>query len=227
MSVVEHAVFLRRLKDANWPLEVFYDVGASIGRWSVEAQTVFPEARFERFEPLLGKHAPLDTSTRHELVRQGGLHAVALSDIGGVAKIKVLGNLGVGSSILVLDSDYRKDTTFVTCELARMDDFIAERNLPKPDFIKLDTQAAELKVLRGAVETLKHSKLLLTETWMRRVYGPETPLFHELANFLYEQNYVLFEMLSLQEGRDADGTLRWFDAVFVNKTFASFPSGML
>jgi FkbM family methyltransferase len=227
MSVADQATFLQRLKATDWELDVFFDVGASIGGWSVEAQAVYPDARFEMFEPLAGRYEPLDRIARHSLVRNGRLHPVALSDVGGTDKIKVLGNVGEGSSILLLDSDYRKNTTFLECEVARMDDIIAERNLPKPDFIKLDTQAAELKVLKGALEALKTNKFLLAETWMRRVYGPETPLFHELASFLYGQNYVLFEMLSLQEGRDPDGTLRWFDAVFINKAFARFPSAGL
>lgn len=226
MSVVDHAAFLQRLKKNDWSLNVFYDVGASIGRWSIGAQSVYTDARFEMFEPLTGKYEPLDRAARHASVRNGRLHPVALSDANGVNTIKVLGNVGVGSSILLLDSDYRKNMTFVECEVFRMDDIIAERNLPKPDFIKLDTQAAELRVLKGAVQSLKTNKFLLAETWMRRVYGPETPLFHELASFLYAQNYVLFEMLSLEEGRDSDGSLRWFDAVFINKVFGRFPSAL-
>lgn len=103
-----------------------------------------------------------------------------------------------------------------------MDDFVKINNLPFPDFIKLDTQASEMKILKGALESLKNAKYLLCETWIRKVYGPETPLFHELTTFLYAHNYVLFEMLSLDEGRDSDQTLRWFDAVFINKSHSPF-----
>jgi hypothetical protein len=152
---------------------------------------------------------------------------VALSDQTGSSKIKILGGNGVGSSLLVLKPDYKKDFPIIDVECARLDDIVAKRGLPSPDFIKLDTQAGELKVLRGATETLKSNKFILLETWMRRVYGPENPLFHEVASFLYSQNYVLFDMLSLDEGRDPDGTLRWFDAVFINRSVSRFPSGML
>lgn len=104
---------------------------------------------------------------------------------------------------------------------------MAKRQLPQPDFLKLDTQAAELKILKGAVKTLHKTQFILLETWARRVYGPETPLFHEVAAWLYQQDFVLYEILSLDEGRDADGTLRWFDAVFVNKANSQFPKWML
>jgi len=227
MSVVDHAAFLGRLHRNGHQLNVFYDVGASIGRWSCEAQKVYPDARYELFEPLAGRYAELDQAAQYDKLRNYSLHRVGLSNESGSSRIKILGNRGVGSSILILDSDYRKDTKFVDVELYTMDEYVSSNGLLKPDFIKLDTQAAELKVLAGAKECLKSCQFVLLETWARRVYGPETPLFHEIADFLYRLDYCLFEILSLSEGRDTDGTLRWFDAVFINKAFSKFPRGML
>lgn len=226
MSVVEHASLLKRLSGEGWDLNVLYDVGANIGRWSIEAQRALPGARFELFEPLVGRYQPVDDAVRFSQLRDYGLHPVALSDENKIGKLKLLGNNGVGSSILILAADFRKDTQFIDCEYARLDDIVASKGLRAPDFIKLDTQASELKVLRGATETLKKNKFVLVETWMRRCYGPETPLFHELANFLYEHDYILYEII-LTEGRDPDGTLRWFDAVFQNKAVSKFDPALL
>ncbi|MDT9199434.1 FkbM family methyltransferase [Limnospira fusiformis KN01] len=222
MSVLDHAKFLSRLKKNGIELNVFFDVGSNIGLWSCEAQKVYQEAKFHCFEPLIGKQPELDFASRYSELNNYTLYPIALSDYSGTAKIKVLGDRGVGSSILILDSDYRKNTTFIDVDVYTMDDFVKINNLPFPDFIKLDTQASEMKILKGALESLKNAKYLLCETWIRKVYGPETPLFHELTTFLYAHNYVLFEMLSLDEGRDSDQTLRWFDAVFINKSHSPF-----
>jgi len=221
---VDHGPFLERLKANGWNFDVFYDIGANIGEWSRETQKIYPDSRFEMFEPLIGKNPDLDTNAIHSQVRNGALHATALGDVSRPAQFKVLGDQGVGSSLLVLEPDFRKNIQIIDVDCYRLDDFVRAKSLPSPDFIKIDTQAGELKVLRGAAETLKSNKFILLETWMRRVYGPENPLFHELASFLYDQNYVLFEMLSLNEGRDPDGTLRWFDAVFVNRNVSKFKS---
>ncbi|NES88381.1 MAG: FkbM family methyltransferase [Okeania sp. SIO2B9] len=218
---------MSRLKDNGTELNTFYDVGSNIGLWSVEAQKVYPQANFQCFEPLAGKYPELDASSRYSQLNNYTLHSVALSDRSGTSKMKILGNRGVGSSILIVDSDYRKDIKIVDVDAFKMDDILNKHNLPLPDFIKLDTQAGEMKVLKGAEETLKYAKYLLCETWMRRVYRPETPLFHELAVYLYSLDYVLFEILSLDDGRDSDMTLRWFDAVFINKSHSSFPKTML
>jgi FkbM family methyltransferase len=227
MSVLHHASLLADLKRRGFVFETLFDVGANIGRWSHEAQKVFPDARFELFEPLAGRYAEVDSRSMVAAIPRATLHPVALSDTNGEGEIKILGGTGVGSSILVLEGDRKKDITIIPCEYRRLDDLVAEHGWPQVDFLKLDTQAAELKVLKGAVETLKKTQFLLLESWARRVYGPETPLFHELADWLYTHDFVLYDVLSLEDGRDTDGTLRWFDAVFVNKSASSFPKWML
>jgi FkbM family methyltransferase len=49
---------------------------------------------------------------------------------------------------------------FVTFEtrVERLDELIAERKWPAPDFIKVDTEGVELAVLKGAVNTLSKNK---------------------------------------------------------------------
>lgn len=230
MSIRDHSVFLRDLKSRGFVFDCIYDVGANIGNWSKEAAKIFPNARFELFEPLAGRYRDVDDRSVAATISGATLHSVALADINSMGEIKILDKNGAGSSILVLESDRAKDIPIMSCEYCRLDDFILENNLPQPEFIKLDTQASELKVLKGGEMTLMHTQFILTETWTRRVYGPETPLFQELSDWLYDHDFVLYELLSLEDGRDSDGTLRWFDAVFVNKRFrtsvGNFPGWM-
>ena len=227
MSVIDHSQFLSRLKLQGFEFPVFYDVGANVGLWTVETQKIFPDSRYELFEPLYGLHGSIESGSRVKGNPNARMHPVALSDETKRGTIKILGNNGVGSSILVMDFDAKKGIEIVECDFYRMDDLVQEYDLPPPDFIKLDTQASELKVLQGGVQTIGHAKFILLETWMRRVYGPATPLFHELSSWLYQHGFVLYEILNLDDGRDADGTLRWFDAVYINKSASTFPKWML
>lgn len=228
MSAADHIDFLKRLKAQGHEFEVIYDVGSNIGEWSVDVQELFPNARFDLFEALAGRFADIDDNLMTDRLRDGALHPVALSDRNGMGDIKILDVGGQGSSIIVHPNDRkREDMRVVPCTLARMDDYVAQNGLRQPDFIKLDTQASELKVLKGAEYTIQGAKFILAETWMRRVYGPGTPMFQELAAWLYERDFVLFDMLLNDAGRDADGTLRWLDAVYIHKSASAFPKNLL
>ncbi len=227
MSVSDHARFVSLLRERGFDVSVFYDVGANIGTWSVNVQDCVPDGHFELFEPLAGRVAEVDEGSLLPKLRSANLHSVALSDETCDGEIKILGDAGVGSSILVLPGDRTRDIKIIPCEMIQLDEYVVRERLKQPDFIKLDTQAAELKVLKGAEQTIRGTKFILLETWMRRVYGPDTPLFHEITDWLYAHNFVLYEVLIHEDGRDADGTLRWFDAVYINKSVSSFPSAML
>lgn len=228
MSADAHIDFLKRLKNQSYDFQVIYDIGANIGEWSVDVQELFPDTRFELFEPLIGQFADLDANLMTSRLRDASMHPVALSDQNGEGDIKILDRGGLGSSILVHPNDrVREDIQVIPCELARLDDYVAHLNLRRPDFIKIDTQASELKVLKGAENTIRSAQFILLETWMRRIYGVETPMFQEIATWLYERDFVLYEFLITDAGRDADGTLRWLDAVYVNKSASAFPKDLL
>lgn len=223
MTMIDHFKFLRDLQSSGYSFNVIFDIGANIGVWSREVQKIFPNARFEMFEPLIGQNQETTASAVFGQIPNSRLHSVALSDKNSTAKFKILDRLGVGSSLLVLESDHKKDIKIISCDTARLDDFVEINRLPQPDFMKLDTQGSELKILKGSVETLKNTSFLLVETWARRGYGPETPLFHELSDWLYGQGFILFDMLSLDDGRESNGEIRWFDALFIRKDLSISP----
>jgi FkbM family methyltransferase len=105
MSVFDQSRLLQRLKEQGYSFEVVFDVGASIGRWTREVQTVFPDARFELFEPLAGRVPEVDNASLVGQLMHATLHPVALSDRTGQGEIKFLAANGVGSSILILEGD--------------------------------------------------------------------------------------------------------------------------
>ena len=63
-----------------------------------------------------------------------------------------------------------------------------------PDFIKIDTQGAELEILRGGEKILRHgAPLVLAETWCAEVYTG-APLTHEVMDFMYKLGYQVFDL---------------------------------
>lgn len=63
-----------------------------------------------------------------------------------------------------------------------------------PDFIKIDTQGAELKILRGAEQLLRKGRpLVLTETWCTEVYEG-SPLTHDVMSYMDGLGYQVFDI---------------------------------
>jgi FkbM family methyltransferase len=64
------------------------------------------------------------------------------------------------------------------------------KNLPPPDFIKLDTQGSELDILRGAPAVLKTTTLVEAEVEFIPAYEGQ-PLFHQVFEFMLDHGFEL------------------------------------
>jgi hypothetical protein len=54
---------IKRLKSQDVELNIFYDVGANNGSWTVGAQNIFSNAKFELFEPLYGRFGTIESNS--------------------------------------------------------------------------------------------------------------------------------------------------------------------
>lgn len=107
-------------------------------------------------------------------------------------KFYVASNEGASSSILALSENHGFEKTglsmtqeiFLT--MRTLDDLLVENQIENFSHWVVDVQGAELKVLTGAVTSLKHATSLEIEVSTREVYKDGVQ-FLELKNFLGEQ----------------------------------------
>jgi len=138
------AVILRaRLK----PRDIFVDVGANVGYFSLLAATRC--ARVISFEPNPACASVLEENISLNLVKNVDVRRVALSDHCGSADLYfgIPGNLGAAS----FKTD-RGDKVLVPLETL-------ERAMSgiTPSLIKIDVEGSELAVLRGAISILQRT----------------------------------------------------------------------
>lgn len=106
-------------------------------------------------------------------------------------------------------------------QTTRLDDV---PELPRPDFIKLDIQGAELSVLRHGRETLRRAIVVECEVLFVPLYRDQ-PLFGDLQVFMRNEGFLFHRFMDLT-GRSfrpfpiADASMPvsqplWADAVFV------------
>jgi FkbM family methyltransferase len=205
----------RHLKNLGLDLARFFDVGASIGRWSSRVSVDFPHATFNLFEPLID-HAPSyrlkmeTTLARHPNFR---LHKTALGPECKRTWMYLYPENLVGSTALPLGST-PAGAQRVEVDMLTLDYVVKEFRLPVPQVIKMDTQGCELNILEGATRTLPEVEVLLLECWLTRAYGESTPLLFEVAEWLRQFDFHLWDLGNAW--RDAEGVLVAQDCLFLN-----------
>lgn len=205
---------LRQLQKIGVEPRHFFDIGACNGAWTRFVQLDFPNARFDMFEPL-SDHAPILRKRLDETVdgKRCWLHKIALGSETKRTTMFVYPDNPAASTALELGFQ-PEDANPIEIEMMTVDDAVDKLALPTPDVIKMDTQGCELNILKGARKILPHVQVLLLECWLKRAYGPKTPLLLEVAEWLREFDFHLVE---LGDGwRDENGTLGSQDCFFLN-----------
>jgi len=159
------------------------DIGANIGNHSVYFSKflfdkVFSfEANFKNFI-LLNQNKKFNGFDDNKLITQ----YAALSDGHYAYKSReIFGNMG-GS--VILEGEGNEITK-------KIDDF----NLPKIDFIKIDVEGHELKVLLGAVNLIEKD---FPDIWLECIEKLGTN-FSEINSFLSSKNYMLVNEYSVMK----------------------------
>lgn len=217
----------RAIKAAGYSFPVVYDVGGSNGAWVSIMRKVFPESRFEIFEPL----AEINPDYRKILSHLKGthqesyLHPIAIGERDGTTTINIYDDPSASTTLKVWRgwrAWFRGQIRPTKVPVRSIDSIVASRMCAAPDLIKIDIQGGELAALKGARQTLPGVKFLMLETWVQRHYGENTPLLHELMEFLSPLGFVPYEFGDVF--RNDEGETIAIDAWFINRARADDPA---
>ena len=89
------------------------------------------------------------------------------------------------------DFENFKVTREIEIECDTLDNQLSEMNIKNLDYLKIDTQGAELEILKGMKSY--HPLLIKIEAQFFSMYK-NVPSWHKLVNHLYELNYVLIDL---------------------------------
>lgn len=214
----------RAILERGYSLPTIYDVGGSNGAWTSIMCKVFPQSRFELFEPLAEINSAYKEKLKHlkTVHANANMYAVAIGESDGEIDIHMSADPS-GSTTLPIGKI--ANFTSVSVPIRSIDSIVKSRMCPPPDFIKIDIQGGEMAALRGAANTLPSVQFLLLETWVQRGYGKSTPLLHELIPFLAAQNFVPYEFSDVYRGSNGESVA--IDVVFINKRKYKYKSRLL
>lgn len=131
--------------DAN----VVVDVGANLGRWSVQARGVWPSTDIHAFEPATAMYEQLVGATPAHGARC--VHAACGAASGTATLYSVPGLPGLSSlHERDLTTHALRMTPAEVVAVTTLDEYCEEQGIDRIDYLKIDTEGHELAVLQGA-----------------------------------------------------------------------------
>ncbi len=179
-------------------IRVVFDVGAHVGQSAAQFSDAFNRARIHSFEPdptsfdqlrALAAHYPRVTPVNAALGDRDGEATFFVNTFSQTNSL-LRPRQGAGQYLVATDGlDVRQETRV---RVLTLDGYCAEHSIDRIDFLKLDTQGYELRVLEGAASLI--SRLAIPLIYLEVGFVPlyeGQPLFPEVYQYLFNCSYRL------------------------------------
>lgn len=186
------------IESPNFPDDpVILDIGANIGQFSLMAshwfktQKSYKNALILSLEPVHQTYAYLQSniSLNANSNNQIKIFNIGLSDEVNKSKINIpLANSGASSIINKPTGIYRTEPI----ELITLDQFFIDQKLSKINFLKIDAECSEIRILKGAQMTLKK---YLPGIFIEILPDCKGSNYNDIHNFLMTIGYQLYIMV--------------------------------
>lgn len=184
---------------------VFFDVGANNGESSISIAKNNSDALVYAFEPTPQMISEIKYKTQNLINYM--LVETAVSDYNGKTIFNVAGNADWGcSSLLTLSEKAKTDwqgrtdmfvTEQIEVSVIRLDSFIETAGISKIDYLHIDTQGSDLKVLKGLGKYLKIVREGVMEAAAKKdilYVGQNTK--EESVQFLQENGFIITNIIT-------------------------------
>jgi FkbM family methyltransferase len=204
-------LFFKHLKSLDFDIRTVIDVGIAFGTPPI--YRAFPRARYFLIEPVAECRPVL------EKLKQS-LNAEYFLVAAGAENRDVMLNVHddiSGSSLFAQAEGKALDGEARLTPMRRLDSLLPQ-SLEHPVLLKIDTQGAELEVLKGlGIRIAEIDVLILETTTMPMRHG--IPQFADVVRFCDDAGFAVYDVL---EGhmRGLDGALAQIDLAFVRKDSA-------
>jgi FkbM family methyltransferase len=204
-------LFFKHLKSLGFDIRTVIDVGIAFGTPPI--YRAFPRARYFLIEPVAECRPVL------EKLKQS-LNAEYFLVAAGAENRHVMLNVheDISGSSLFPQAEGKELDGEARLTLMRRLDSLLPQSLEHPVLLKIDTQGAELEVLKGLGTRIAEIDVLILETTtMPMRHG--IPQFADIVRFCDDAGFAVYDVL---EGhmRSLDGALAQIDLAFVRKDSA-------
>lgn len=191
-------IYKKQITEYLPPNPIIIEAGAHIGRDTIKMAKLWPTATIYAFEPVQSLFATLTDNTKE----YPNVHCynIALSDHTGTETLYVSSGASTAVSSLYKPHEYaqrRPEVQFTPQEVETitLDHWAEEHNVTNTtgiDFMWLDMQGAEVKVLKAAPIILKTVRVILLEASLTERFK-DNPLYDEVKSWIESQGFVVLQ----------------------------------
>jgi FkbM family methyltransferase len=176
------------------PGMVAVDAGANDGRYALFlARRVGKSGKVLAFEPRQREFSNLRTNVELNRLKNVRLFKVALSNQDGEAQLRIAGYEHEGQNTLGgLAYEGIEGFRMERVQTLRLDSAVAEAGLARLDFLKIDVEGSETRLLQGAQNVLRDLRPLILFEVLDSALRQQKSSREELAHLLREAGYVLY-----------------------------------
>jgi len=203
---------MQGLAKQHIPIQTIVDIGASDGHWAEMTMEFFPQTDYLLIEAQAVHQEKLDAFIVNHPNAQYCL--AAAGDKAGRIFFDAGNPFGGQASY----EPYAQNN--IEVEVTTVDDQVAQRALPGPFLLKLDTHGFEVPILMGATEVLRNTQVIVMECYVQ--YLTEDSLtFTQMCSYLDTFGFRCIDAVDF-EWRPFDDTLWQMDLVFIRKDRVEF-----
>ena len=119
--------------------------------------------------------------------------------------------LNTGDSYYKETTKIYDDKDVLKMKCTTLDKMISEKNLPIPNFLKIDTQGSELDILSAAKQLMGKTQMILCECPIIE-YNKGAPKMSDYLEFFKSHDYVPVELTQIHKAED---TLIQIDVLYM------------
>jgi len=177
--------------------EIFLDIGANVGYYTLKSLTENPEnlvisieAHPRNFNALRKNVFEVNNFKNAILINKAAYHSKK--------KIKIYERGGWSG----VPSIYANTDTWALVECDTVDNILKDNKVEKANVIKIDVEGAEIDVLQGITQTLKHCRKIIVEIHEKNL--------DKVVSILSKNNFKI-DVLKITDGEYVIGTKNSFD----------------
>jgi FkbM family methyltransferase len=208
----EHLLATVDLINRRFPKDngLLIDIGAYNGDSATCLARLLPNNKVWAFEP----NPALFNEAVDLCKRKGNIHVFNLgfSNKAGETDFYLTKHAVSSSLLQPLPNPEIEYDSKIKVSIETLDQYF--KNVQNILLLKLDAQGAELRILEAGEQTLRKTKLILTEMLNSKMYDGGCQYFH-VDDILRKQEFVLYSIFT---SYNHEGT-KYFDALYINQNF--------